>query len=296
MFGMNNYDGAETLYSTYRIYRAKISEGNEIVRDWVPAMDNNKSKPCMYDLINNVAYYNDGTGDFDYNKDFEGTYKGFSGLGGIGNRLGYNESFRGNDESKYLFLSLNEYVDSLIMTSDFYACEIKFEVLDIRLNDNNSASYYCPIVGNGGSRAVGETYGVIGLLVSLDKEICVLARYENDEISKHCWLDYPSIEYNSIYQFKGDVSNLVSNVEPEIIINGENVEISGIEESDWWIGGGWAENVCFGGESISLKIYDCKLYDKNENEISHMIPHEENGQKGLYCTVRNIFLPVQSIY
>ena len=88
MFGMNNYDGAATLYSTYRIYRAKISEGSEIVRDWVPAYDDRRSKPCMYDIINNVAYYNDGTGDFIYNRDFEGTYTGFSGLGCIGNRLG----------------------------------------------------------------------------------------------------------------------------------------------------------------------------------------------------------------
>lgn len=88
MFGMNNYDGAATLYSTYRIYRAKISEGSEIVRDWVPAYDDRRSKPCMYDLINNVAYYNDGTDDFLYNRDFEGTYTGFSGLACIGNRLG----------------------------------------------------------------------------------------------------------------------------------------------------------------------------------------------------------------
>ena len=90
MFGMNNYDGAVTLYSTYRIYRAKISEGSEIVRDWVPAMDNHNSRPCMYDLINNVAYYNDGEGEFIYNRDFEGTYTGFSGLACIGNRLSGN--------------------------------------------------------------------------------------------------------------------------------------------------------------------------------------------------------------
>ena len=71
-----------------RIYRAKISEGTEIVRDFVPAYDTRKSKPCMYDLINNVAYYNDGEGEFLHNRDFEGTYTEFSGLGCIGNRLG----------------------------------------------------------------------------------------------------------------------------------------------------------------------------------------------------------------
>lgn len=87
MFGNHNYDG-KYVGSGYRIYRAKISEGSEIVRDFVPAYDTKKSKPCMYDLINNVAYYNDGTGEFLHNRDFEGTYKGFTGLGCIGNRLG----------------------------------------------------------------------------------------------------------------------------------------------------------------------------------------------------------------
>lgn len=74
-----------------RIYRAKISEGSEIVRDFVPALDERKSKPCMYDLINNAVYYNDGEGEFLTNRDFEGTYKGYTGLGCIGNRLGTSE-------------------------------------------------------------------------------------------------------------------------------------------------------------------------------------------------------------
>ena len=87
LFGIHYYDGTYNGVC-YRIYRAKISEGSEIVRDWVPAYDDRRSKPCMYDIINNVAYYNDGTGDFLYNRDFEGTYTGFSGLGCIGNRLG----------------------------------------------------------------------------------------------------------------------------------------------------------------------------------------------------------------
>lgn len=87
LFGHHYYDGTYNGVC-YRIYRAKISEGSEVVRDWVPAYDDRRSKPCMYDLINNVAYYNDGTGEFLYNRDFEGTYTGFSGLGCIGNRLG----------------------------------------------------------------------------------------------------------------------------------------------------------------------------------------------------------------
>lgn len=85
---MNNYDGAATLYSTYRIYRAKISEGSEMIRDYVPAYDDLKQRPCMYDLVNNVAYYNDGTGEFVMPPKREGSYTGYAQLGGIGNRLG----------------------------------------------------------------------------------------------------------------------------------------------------------------------------------------------------------------
>jgi hypothetical protein len=87
MFGINQAN-AHSYKFKGRIYRAKISEGTEIVRDFVPAWDERKTKPCMYDLINNVAYYNDGTGEFLHNRDFEGTYKGYTGLGCIGNRLG----------------------------------------------------------------------------------------------------------------------------------------------------------------------------------------------------------------
>ena len=48
------------------------------------------------------------------------------------------------------------------------------------------------------------------------------------------------------------------------------------------------------GSNTNIIIYNIKIYDTEGNEISNMIPHEENEEKGLYCTVRNIFLPVQS--
>ena len=83
------YDKFAIGNSSWRIYRAKISEGDQIVRDFVPAFDQVKLKPCMYDLINNVAYYNDGEGEFLYNNDFEGTYEGFGTFATIGNKLGF---------------------------------------------------------------------------------------------------------------------------------------------------------------------------------------------------------------
>ena len=83
------YDKSAIGNSSWRIYRAKISEGDQIVRDFVPAFDDVKQKPCVYDLINNVAYYNDGEGEFLYNTDFEGTYEGFGTFATIGNKLGF---------------------------------------------------------------------------------------------------------------------------------------------------------------------------------------------------------------
>lgn len=48
-----------------KIYRAQITEGEEVVRDFVPCLDAD-SVPCMRDLINGVDYYNEGSGQFTY--------------------------------------------------------------------------------------------------------------------------------------------------------------------------------------------------------------------------------------
>ena len=49
-----------------RVFRAKISEGTEIIRDFIPCLDTD-GKPCMYELLEGKTYYNQGTGaDFTY--------------------------------------------------------------------------------------------------------------------------------------------------------------------------------------------------------------------------------------
>lgn len=128
IFGWNRQ--GSLLHWKGRIYRAKISEGTEIVRDFVPAYDQRILKPCMYDLINNVAYYNDGTGEFLYNRDFEGNYKGYSGLGCIANRLGgdYNPI---NEKlpSGYTRIDFLEATGTQYITTDVYATgSMKFEL------------------------------------------------------------------------------------------------------------------------------------------------------------------------
>lgn len=58
-----NQDGAGPWMG--RIYRVKISEGSEVIRDFIPCL-NADGIPCMRDIINGVDYTNDGEGIFRY--------------------------------------------------------------------------------------------------------------------------------------------------------------------------------------------------------------------------------------
>lgn len=48
-----------------RLYRLTISEGNNTVHDFIPVLDSN-NVPCIYDLITETYFYNQGTGSFNY--------------------------------------------------------------------------------------------------------------------------------------------------------------------------------------------------------------------------------------
>ena len=88
LFGFNNGNTSTNSPWKGRIYSAKITEDNDLVRHFVPAYDTEKQKPCMYDLIKGEVYYNKGTSaDFNFDS-FPGFYTEYGQLGCIGNRLG----------------------------------------------------------------------------------------------------------------------------------------------------------------------------------------------------------------
>ena len=60
-----NYGNAYGNASGVRVYGAKITLNNEIVRDYIPVLDAN-NRPCMFDKIEKKCYYNQGTGEFRY--------------------------------------------------------------------------------------------------------------------------------------------------------------------------------------------------------------------------------------
>lgn len=64
IFGRNNNGTLSNIWKG-RIYRVKISEGSEVVRDYIPCLDGD-GVPCMRDIIQGVDYRNNGSGNFLY--------------------------------------------------------------------------------------------------------------------------------------------------------------------------------------------------------------------------------------
>lgn len=121
IFGNNSNGVLSTAPHIGKIYRAKISQGTEIVKDFVPTLDDN-DMPCMFDLVEGIPYYNVGSGEFLYNKGIEGNYTKFGQLSVMGNRLG-----GGTDglppaytRVNYLESTGTQYIDTSIVTDGTY--------------------------------------------------------------------------------------------------------------------------------------------------------------------------------
>lgn len=69
------YWGASSisLYSTCRIYYAKISKGTELIRDFIPMIKD--GSPCLFDKIGGLYYFGTGTGTFTRGKIVEPEYE-----------------------------------------------------------------------------------------------------------------------------------------------------------------------------------------------------------------------------
>lgn len=68
IFARNRYGinpGIQYPHENLNIRNFIISENGEIIRNYVPCLDNT-GKPCFYDTVNRIPYYNAGTGEFIY--------------------------------------------------------------------------------------------------------------------------------------------------------------------------------------------------------------------------------------
>lgn len=64
LFGRNTNNGVERL-GNFRIYYCKIFDGAQLIRNYIPMLDEN-SRPCLYDKVEDKFYYNEGSGEFLY--------------------------------------------------------------------------------------------------------------------------------------------------------------------------------------------------------------------------------------
>lgn len=108
-----NRDNIQYYKGKGRIYNVKISDEEKIIMNLIPMLDEDE-KPCMYDIINGISYYNQGTEEFI-----------------VGSILKYSLPTK-YKECKWLQGDLNSYIDTGILPNNKTSAEVKFTVTDLK--------------------------------------------------------------------------------------------------------------------------------------------------------------------
>lgn len=69
MFAGRNVNTGVSFFASAKLYKATIQENGVTIRDLVPCYRKIDNKPGLYDLVNDVFYTNDGTGEFNVGAD-----------------------------------------------------------------------------------------------------------------------------------------------------------------------------------------------------------------------------------
>jgi len=103
---------------TGRIYYLNIYQGNKEINKFIPAIDR-LGKPCMYDIISETSFYNEGTGIFKYGQEVNSIIK--EGVGDKNNSeyvipIVIKES---NDKQQEVNIKINEPLRKLNSIADY---------------------------------------------------------------------------------------------------------------------------------------------------------------------------------
>ena len=276
LFGAN--DGSGALHNKWngRIYRVKISEGTEIVRDFIPCLDPD-GKPCMRDIINGVDYYNQGTDDdFTYElapvveNDNGGSSGGDAQNVTLIDELVLSRTDSGVTTNFGKFSAGSPYVDSEVAIEDGYTVELSGMNSIGMLSENNGLT--CgPAIGTAPMALIAPA-GYSALIM------------DSVTIS-----DYAKVSFNNGGY---EILNTTS-------INDEvaTAAITELPMDNWaspsLIGSAIVQWVVAAGTNIQGKIRNWKIYNGN-TLVSDMYPATHNdGRNGLYCSIRDKFLPIQ---
>lgn len=162
LFG-RRINGSGTLeeLAQQRIDYFKMWENDVLVRDMIPCLDN-EGVPCMYDILNNKCYYNEGTGDFVYGEIIKrtGFPKGYQ-------ELEYLQAIDGN----YIFIPVT------VKSTDVFKMKVK------------------PLATNA-SFVMGITYGSYTSGVQLRYQ----SGAWQGRWGGNAWLNYKTAPINEIYE------------------------------------------------------------------------------------------------
>lgn len=62
----NNAGSYDSRYFEGKVYSLKIWRGNELIRDFIPVLDNEREVACLFEQVECKFYYNKGSGNFEY--------------------------------------------------------------------------------------------------------------------------------------------------------------------------------------------------------------------------------------
>lgn len=272
----NNNNGSKGAQWNGRIYRVKISEGTSIVRDFIPCLDAS-GKPCMRDVINGVNYYNQGTGaDFDYElapvieNDNGGSSGGDAQNVTLIDELVLSRIDSGVTQNFGKFSTGSPYVDSEVAIEDGYVVE---------LSGMNSIGML--------SEKDGVTCGpAIG---TAPMSLIAPVGYSALMIDSGSIADYAKVSFNN-----GSYEILnTSSINDEVA----TAAVTELPMDNWTspslIGSAIVQWVAVAGTNIQSKIRNWKIYNGN-TLVADMYPATHNdGRNGLYCSIRDKFLPIQ---
>ena len=74
IFALNDAVDGVVENSNTKLYSLKIYDSNKLVRDFVPCYRNSDQVLGLYDTVENKFYTNNGTGNFETNKEFNDKY------------------------------------------------------------------------------------------------------------------------------------------------------------------------------------------------------------------------------
>ena len=124
VFGQNAY-----ATGAIKVHYLQIYQSDELVFDGIPVLDNNNT-PCMYDLVTETFFYNQGTGEFSYGIEEEECPK-------VANAIDYIKKISRNNSDYFRTKNFNGLINENLI--------IKTKIALGSLRDNNGA--YFQIVG-----------------------------------------------------------------------------------------------------------------------------------------------------